>query len=215
METYNYLGLYIFLTFIIISVSIIKKRTKNDSQKIIRLANFFWIIPAKIFAILYGISLFLQGIQKLFFTVLKKSPNKHFPPFVSFFLNYGIFAVLFVYALFGQEIITLFIIFIVITSLISYSLGVSSGYSLFPYEIKKIASSGDGDIWVFLNWLVVILILIAYIILLMLISIPIAYIIAFIYRYNLVEDMPPIPEMPKMSSMLPPIPMMPSMFKKT
>jgi len=198
MGTYNYLGIYIFLTSLIMSFAFFKKRTLNDAQKVIRLANFFWVIPAKIFIILYGISMFLEGIKKLFFTLFKPTPGAQFPPLVSIFLNYGIVALLFVYALFGQELITLFIIFIVITSIISYSIGRSLGYSLFPYEFKQLAASDDSDIWTFLKWLWNIFLMICYIVFLMIITIPISYVIAFIYRYDLVEDMPAIPEMPKL-----------------
>lgn len=198
MGTYNYLGIYIFLTTLIIVVAFFKKRTLNDAQKVIRLANFFWVIPAKIFIILYGISMFLEGIKTLFFTLFQQKSGAQFPPFVSFFLNYGVIALLFVYALFGQELITLFIIFIVVSSLISYSLGISLGYSLFPYEFKQLAGSNDTDIWAVLKWLWNIFLVMCYIVFLMIITIPISYIIAFIYRYDLVEDMPAMPEMPAM-----------------
>jgi hypothetical protein len=196
MGTYNYLGIYIFLTSIIMGIAFFKKRTLNDAQKVIRLANLFWVIPAKIFIILYGISMFLEGIKVLFFTLFKPKSGAQFPPFVSFFLNYGVIALLFVYALFGQELITLFIIFIVVSSLISYSLGISLGYSLFPYEFKQLAGSDNSDIWTFVKWLLNIILMICYIIFLMIITIPISYIIAFIYRYDLVEDMPAMPKMP-------------------
>lgn len=192
----NYLSIYIFLTSLIMVIAFIKKRTQNDAQKVIRLANFFWVIPAKIFIILYGISMFLEGIKALFFTLFKPIQGARFPPLVSMILNYGIVALLFIYALFGQELITLFIIFIVITSIIAYSMGRTLGYSLFPYEFKQLAGSNDTDIWTVLKWLWNIFLMICYIVFLMIITIPISYVIAFIYRYDLVEDMPAIPEMP-------------------
>lgn len=196
MERYNYLTLYIFLTIIIIGISIIKKRTNNDSQKIIRLTNFFWVIPAKIFAIIYGFYVFMDFMSKIFFMIFEKN-NDMFPPILLFFLNYGLFMALFVYALFGQELITLFIIFFIVSSLISYALSKSLGYSLFPYKIKK------NDFW---KWCFIIL----YTIIMILLIIPIAYIIAFIYRYDLVEDIPSTPEIPGLPGLPPGLPGLPS-----
>ena len=165
--------IYILLVSITIIYSFIKKRTNNDIQKFFRLINFFFFIPAKIVLILLSIKLVHFLLSKVFFMIFQKS-NKNFPSFLLFFFDYGIYFILIVYALFGQQIFSLFILFFIITLLLSYSLTKSLGYTFFPYKIK------NNSIW---NWIGAFFLFIFTV----LCIIPISFIIVKIYMLDFSE----------------------------
>ena len=172
METY-YVSYYIFFTIIIILFALIKGRTTLNALKLIRLLNFFFVIPCKIFGIFFGFYMYLELLTKMFFMIFQKT-NKSFPSIMLFVLNYGIIMVLCVYALFGQELFSLFIMFAVFSFVLSALFSRPLNYSVFPYKVKNIS-------W--LRWIYVIFL----VILMILFIIPIAYAVSIIYRYDLVE----------------------------
>ena len=173
MEIYNYLLIYLFLVSSTIIYSFIKERTHNDLQKFIRLLHFFLFIPAKIVFVLFLIAFVHYLLSKGFFMLFEKS-NKNFPSFLLFLFDYGIYFILIVYSLFGQQIFSLFIIFFMITLLVSYSLTKSLGYTFFHYKIK------NNSFW---NWIGAFF----WIIFMMLCIIPLAYIIVQIYMLDFSE----------------------------
>ena len=165
--------IYIFLVSSTIIYSFIKERTQNDIQKFIRLLHFFLFIPAKIIVVLFLIALVHYLLSKGFFMLFEKS-DKNFPSFLLFLFDYGIYFILIVYALFGQQIFSLFIIFFMISILVSYSLTKSLGYTFFPYKIKK------NSFW---NWIGAFF----WFIFTMLCIIPLSFIIVKIYMLDFSE----------------------------
>ena len=100
--------------------------------------------------------------------------NKNFPSILLYFFNYGLFVMLCVYAFFGQQIFSLFIIFFILTIVLSYSLTKSLGYTFFPYKIKNVT---------FWNWLLAFV----YIFLICLGIIPFTYMLVQIYMLDFGE----------------------------
>lgn len=165
--------IYIFLVSSTIIYSFIKERTHNDIQKLIRLLHFFLFIPAKIIFVLFLIALVHYLLSKGFFMLFEKS-DKNFPSFLLFLFDYGIYFILIVYALFGQQIFSLFIMFFMIFILVSYSLTKSLGYTFFPYKIK------NNSFW---NWIAAFF----WFIFTMLSIIPLSFIIVKIYMLDFSE----------------------------
>jgi len=173
MEIYNYLIIYLILISITIGYSFIRQRTYNNIQKFIRLINLFIFIPAKILIILLSFYLIYFLLSKIFFMIFEKT-NKNFPSILLYFFNYGLFVMLCVYAFFGQQIFSLFIIFFILTIVLSYSLTKSLGYTFFPYKIKNVT---------FWNWLLAFV----YIFLICLGIIPFTYMLVQIYMLDFGE----------------------------
>ena len=173
MEIYNYLILYLLLISITISYSFIRQRTYNNIQKFVRLINLFVFMPAKMLLILLSFYLIHFLLSKIFFMVFEQT-NQNFPSVLLYFFNYGLFIMLCVYSFFGQQIFSLFIIFFILTIVLSYSLTKSLGYTFFPYKIKNLT------IW---NWLLAFL----YIFLIFLGIIPFTFVLVQIYMIDFGE----------------------------
>lgn len=205
----NVLLVYIMITFVIIIWSflkpiLLKKGTQNSLDKMIRLVNFFWLIPIKMYVILNVLLALIKLLKEIFGLVFVKIKNKEFSSDLLFFLNFGSVICLIIYVL-KPKLLPLIILFYIVfgiafaTSLATlFQNSLKTNESVFPFvfskkveEIRKIFDTLNEEIS-FLEHIWLIFVSIFYIgIFLFLFGsvvfsiIPLSYFIAFIYTFKI------------------------------
>lgn len=206
----------ILLTYLVITVFIIiwaffkkfwfKNGPPNNANKMIRLINFFWWKPTKIYIILNVMLALILLFTKMFSILFTKIKDKHFPALFSILLNYGVLFSLLLYTVFPKFIyIIIGIYFVMILTAGLFNINSNNeNESIFPYKLTNhgkritdlLSDFSETDNFVLqIFYLFVasfyILLFVLFIFSVALSIIPLSYFIVFIYTFQI----PVIPEM--------------------
>lgn len=204
---------YIIITFFFMILAFLRPyfddtATPNNSDKLIRLFNFFWLIPIKINIILSVILALIKLFKVLFGVIFVKLKDKKFPLFFSYFLNYGIAVCLIVYILKPEswKLIIIFYLMVglsfVVLDIIFRAIGISykkKNETLFPFKftkkiedmIKSFQPNDDNKmspielLFIGIIFAIYIFFFILFIGSIILSIIPLSYFVAFIYTFKI------------------------------
>lgn len=205
---------YALLFYIIITIGFMiwafyKQYTPNNSNKMIRLFNFFWLIPIKINIILSVILALIKLFKVLFGVIFVKLKDKEFPSAFLFFLNYGIVFCLILYTLLPKSLYLIIIFYLmfgvafVAVDVLFGLLGISykkGNEMLFPFKftkkiedfIKTFQPNDDDNkmspiegLFVGIIFAIYIFFFLLFIGSIILSIIPLSYFIAFVYTFKI------------------------------